>query len=87
MTSTTQSILITSTTPQCQGPGCAYGQLFDSVNCLCKCYGGFSGLKCDSIDCSLANDALVCGSGISACVSDYEKGMCPWTCGINLIFF
>jgi hypothetical protein len=79
--------MITSTNQQCQNPGCAYGQLFDSVNCVCKCYAGFSGLMCDFIDCSLAKDAFVCGSGISACVSDYEKGMCPWTCGINFFIF
>ncbi len=70
-----------SITP-CQNPGCAYGQSYDSVNCKCTCLPGFAGTLCDEIDCAIANDSIVCNNFLTRCVSDYEKGICPFVCGI-----
>ena len=78
-TSTTSTAL--SVTP-CQNPGCAYGQSYDSVNCKCTCLPGFAGTLCDEIDCAIANDSIVCNNFLTRCVSDYEKGICPFVCGI-----
>ena len=78
--STTSSLTKTTTT-QCLNPGCAYGQSFDSVKCVCNCFSGFSGPLCGVLDCNLLTDAFECSLGLFTCLTPEEVGQCPNLCG------
>ena len=76
-----------TTTVQCQNPGCAYGQSFDSVKCVCNCFSGFSGPLCGVLDCNLLTDAFECSLGLFTCLTPEEVGQCPNLCGYFSTYF
>ena len=80
----TATTTLTASVTQCTNPGCAYGQIFDTVKCQCNCdtANGFSGTLCDKVDCAIATDAAECALGIFTCADPAEFTSCPRYCGL-----
>jgi hypothetical protein len=79
---TTDTTTIDSTTTICADPGCAYGQIWDSIGCKCNCQVGFFGILCDTVDCNIALDATECSLGLFTCADPISFQSCPTICGL-----